>query len=51
MGFWGRFVGDYIMFVDQLRRMKATPEWRARFAQQSNLDKEEEEVDERYNEL
>lgn len=51
MGFWGRFAGDYIMLVDSLRRAKASPEWRSQFAQQSNLDKEEEEVDERYNEL
>jgi hypothetical protein len=37
LGFWGRFAGDYVMIVQQLRALKSSPQFRAQMAAQENL--------------
>jgi len=37
MGFWGRFIGDYVMIIEQVRKLKSSPEFRAQVAAQENL--------------
>lgn len=40
LGFWGRFAGDYIMIVQQLRNLKMNPQFRAQMAAQENLSQQ-----------
>lgn len=37
MGFWGRFMGDYVMFIDRIRTIKRDPAFIAQMAAQENL--------------